>query len=158
MNRINTTEGRVYLVTLDGKTKIEAQFVPGEIVEDRTNRLQAVPVVARSNDQFQYTGGEDTINLKLQFYADDDNRESAIQKVRDIQAIGMSDGPFGKAKRVKFIFGKLYRRHVWSIKKVSSNLSNFDNFNNYYPLFATVDIQLVLNPINNRRRSSVSTL
>lgn len=155
---VNTAQERCFLATVDGSDVVEFQFVPNEMDDARTNKLVNIPVVGRSNDQFQYVGGEDTLNLTLTFYADDDNRENAMKSVRLLKALGMNNAGFGPARRLKLIMGNLYPREVWSLKRVSSQLKGFDKDNDYLPIYATVNLQLVLNPVNNRRRRDVTRL
>lgn len=158
MFNISNAQEQCFITTLDGREKVEFQFVPREMEYSRSNKLVGIPVVGRSNDQYQYTGGTETLNFSLTFFSDDEGRENAMKQVRALSALGMNDGGFGPARRVKLIMGNLFPREIWSLKVVNSKVGNFDNRNNYYPIYATIDIQLVLNPRRNRRRSDVKRI
>jgi hypothetical protein len=161
----NTTNSELVIVELDSPFEsIELQFVPDEISVPRKADLSRVQVVGRNNKLLHYTGGEETMPLKVEFYSDDENREDVIYKVDWLKSLCYNDGDVARARKVKVIFGDLFPYHVWAVESVTPILSHFDNTKGWLPMRASVDIQFVMDPDTNllirdvRRRKKLSRM
>jgi hypothetical protein len=127
---------KIYIVELaNPRERLEAQFVPEEINWDRSGNWQSLPVIARNHDNNHLTGGNDSIKLSFDFYADDIEKESVLQRVKWLQSL-----TYVPARRVKIIFGDLFLDETWIVLSVKSRLTNFISYKNLKPRQAYVDI------------------
>lgn len=147
----STTQNSVFLIEADPPfDRLEIQFMPQNISWQRSARINGVAVVGRNNDQQQYTGGEDKLSFKLDFYADNEgNGEDVLRKVNWIKSLAYRDGNFGPARNVKFVIGRLFREHVWAVKSVSINYDQFMPNHEFLPWRAGLTVSLVLDPSRN---------
>jgi hypothetical protein len=123
----STTEGKIYLVELESPFEsLEIQFVPEEIVMNRTANVVDFAVVGRNNPLHQYTGGDEKMSLKLDFYSDSERRDDVIKKTRWLESLAQNDAG----------------RRPQTLVKVT--LSMFDSAHGYLPKQAYVDLQLSL--------------
>jgi hypothetical protein len=131
-----------YLILLDTEEeddRLEFQYLPKEISVNRQVQLASVQIVGRSNSISHYIGGDDTLPLKLEFYAEDEAKQDVRDKCAWLQSLAYG-------LNVKLVFGKLFRNEVWILESVKVNFGNFSGDNDLLPLTATVDLSLKLNP------------
>lgn len=146
----NTTNNEIVIVELDPPFEsIELQFVPDEIPIPRKADLSRIQIIGRNNKLIHYTGGEETMSLKIDFYSNDQNRQDVIYKVDWLKSLCYNDGDAAPARKVKVIMGNLFPYHVWVVESVTPVLSHFDNENEWLPMRASVDVQFVLDPDTN---------
>lgn len=152
----NTTDNRIHLVeTTSPFNRVTFQFMPENFNWHRTIKNEAVSIVGRNNDLYHYSGGKDEVNFTIDFLSDEAGREDVLNKCNFLKSLGMNDGGFGKFKNVKLIMGRFLRDEVWIVDDVDVSYSNFDNFNEFLPLRATVKLRLVLDTAKNRRIKDV---
>lgn len=140
---MNTTNGNLFLISLDDFSRLEVQFVPLDISMGRTATLPEMAVVGRNHPDYQYTGGKDALSLDLDFHASEENKEDVITKVQWLTSLAASDGYDGPAPNVKLVWGSLFTNEVWLVQSVQTNLSLFDQANGYLPRQAYVKLNLV---------------
>lgn len=146
----NTTNSELIIVELDPPFEsIELQFVPDEISIPRKADLSRIQIVGRNNKLLHYTGGEETVTLKLDFYSDEESREDVIYKVDWLKSLTYNDGDAAPVRKVKIVFGDLFPYHVWVVESVTPVLSHFDDKNGWLPMRASVDVQFVCDPDTN---------
>jgi hypothetical protein len=135
----------LYLVELQEPFETLAlQFVPDEISKNRQGNFEAVLPTGRNTPVFQYTGGNDDLSLVLMFYADDAQRENVLQKVAWLESLANSDGYNAPARRIKIVFGKVFREEKWVVKTVATKLLDFAHLYGYAPMRAEVSLSLSL--------------
>lgn len=128
---------------------MEIQFVP-EMDNNRSARLNQVAIVGRNDDLLQYTGGQETLTLNLEFYGSENVEAEVTAKINWLKSLTMNDGYAGAFRNVKLVFGKLFQTQVWAIRDVQAKPTHFDADNDWLPLRATVTVQLILDPDKNR--------
>ena len=140
----------VYLVELqDPFETLALQFIPNEINKTRQGNFEAVLPTGRNNPIFQYTGGNDDLSLVVVFYADDEHRESVLKKIAWLESLANSDGYNAPARRVKIVFGNVFREEKWVVKTVSTKMSDFASLYGYAPMRAEINLSLSLAPDTN---------
>lgn len=153
---ITTTGGNLYIVELEEPNeRLEIQFVPENITTPRNANLKSVSIVGRNNDLLQYTGGQETLQMTLNFLADDDLREEVIKKVAWLKSLTMKDGNKGVYRNVKLVMGDLFKNEIWAVSSVEPTLSHLDDEHNYLPLRAVVVVKMILDPKTNLLFSDV---
>jgi len=153
---ISTTNGNLYIVELeDPFEKMEIQFVPENIAQPRTANLKSVNIVGRNNDLLHYTGGQETMQLTLDFLADDERRTEVIDKIRWLKSLTMKDGDNGPFRNVSLIMGDLFKNQVWAVSSVEPTMTHFDGDHNWLPLRASVVVKFILDPKTNLLFSQV---
>lgn len=146
---IQATNSSLYFIALDTGERLEIQFVPPIIEGDRVADLGTMKIVGRNNPMYQNVGGEDTLAITLDFYADEESRQSVIHKVRWLKSLTYTDGGRQPAQRVALVWGDLYKNEKWVVARVRERLSNFDAGYGFLPKQAMVDLQLKLAPDTN---------
>jgi hypothetical protein len=129
--------------------RLEIQFVPPNLQLQRNISLNEVQIIGRNIPRYQYGGGATTLSFTLDFYADEQNRVSVINKCRWLETLAHNDGGKNPQKRVQLFFGSLYGVEKWVVGNVSYTLSNFSKTHNYLPQQAIVDITLCLDSDSN---------
>lgn len=123
--------------------RLEIQYVPSEFSQPREADLSAIDVVGRNNPTKQWTGGNTSLSLQLDFYATDEAREEVMRKVRWLQSLTYKSRD-GIVPVVKLVFGSTFRDEEWNVKSVNPKFSNFHPAYNWLPCQAYVDIQFSL--------------
>lgn len=148
---VSTTNCELYIVELaEPFSEMEIQFVPPTIGTSRDARLQNVAIVGRNDDLVHYIGGSETLNLELEFYADEKIKELVYDKVNWLKSLTMNDSNRSKIRNVKLVFGDLFKYQVWIVKSVKPTFSNFSQKDNWLPLRAKVQLSLQLDTQKNR--------
>lgn len=150
-----TTEGKCYFVGLTTLEKLEIQFVPPDIKLNRNPNIASVQIVGKNTPSYHYLGGETTINMQLDFFANDDDRQDVLRSCKWLEALCYNDGFNEPPEKVKLVFGKMFRDEIWTVKKVSCQFQMFSKPHGYVPQQAYVDIELGLDPTFNLRWKDV---
>lgn len=154
--RTKTTAGRLWIVPeIELDQKIEIQFVPREIAISRVSAIQTIAIVGRNNPFYQYTGGETTMPIQLDFYAEDEDRKDVLRKVRFLESLSINNGYKNPPQRIHLIFGDIFKNEMWVIKSVKTKLSNFDKPYGMLPKQAYVDLELALDTNVNLTRKDL---
>lgn len=151
-NTISDTNKSLYIVEIGGnRDRIEIQFTPKEISFNSQANNQKIEVIGRNNPLYHYTGGQDTLKFQLDFYADDEDREEVVKKVRWLQALRYNNGRRNRKKNVLIVWGDLFNDpfYVWTVDSVDVKYSDFRSDKKYNPVQAYVDIQFSLDPPEN---------
>lgn len=156
---VNNTGGKCYIVELRPPyQKLEMQFIPASMKLTSTAQNAKIEVVGRNNPIHHYTGGDDKLVFKLDFYSDTEDRDDVIKKCRWIQALRYNNGSRGPKRNVKVVMGDMFQREIWIVDSVAIDLSTFDGTKGFRPRQATVDINLSLDPIKNLTIDDVRNL
>lgn len=124
--------------------RLEIQFVPEEITMNRTANVVDFAVVGRNNPLHQYSGGDEKMNFKLDFYSDTANRSDVITKTRWLESLAQNDAGNRPQTLVKLVWGDLFKRSKWVVNSVKVTLSMFDKRYGFLPCQAYVDMQMSL--------------
>ena len=146
---MNVTKGLIYILELSTMERLEMQFVPDTVTDNRAASYGEVQVVGRNNPHYHFGGGSDTLSFTIDFHVSEENRADVVRKCRWLKSLAYADGSSKAPPRVKLIFGDLYRDDEWIVTSVSTNYSLFDTNNNMMPKQAYVDISLSLDPSRN---------
>ena len=136
----------IHLVNIDGANGIEKlaiQSIPLTLGVEPTANWAAIPVLGRNNPFYHYTGGEDTLAMTLDWYANipdnswsDKYRSEVIERCRWVESLSRSDGWDRRPPRVQLIWGNLFFNTLWIVTSAKYELSLFDRGNNMYPIQA----------------------
>jgi hypothetical protein len=139
-----TTEHLIYILEVETGERLEVQFVPENVALSREANITEIMVVSRNNPLLHYVNGKNTLSTTLEFYSDEPSRQDVYRKIRWLESLAMNDGYQGKIRTIQFLFGKMFDRDYWNLQSVRPVLSHFDAENGFYPLRATVQINLIL--------------
>lgn len=146
---MTTTEGRLYLIALGSLERLEIQFVPATIDVERNANYPEIAVVGRNTPQYHFTGGNESLPLKLDFFAAEENREDVRKKCQWLKSLTYSDGFKKPPQKVKLVYGDLFKDEEWVVKSVKISYSMFSKPHGFLPQQAYVDIVLGLDPSKN---------
>ena len=138
-----TTDSLLYFIDINTLERLDIQFIPTLNI-DRNSNLNSIQVIGRNIPKYHYTGGETLLSLVLDFHSLEEDRKDVIDKCRWLEHLTVSNSILTKNKRVKLVFGDLFRDELWSVKKVSYKLDNFSKIHGFLPQQAYVNIELCL--------------
>jgi hypothetical protein len=142
---MTTTQGQLYFIALRSGERLEVQFVPDTLTIARNANYADIAVVGRNVPQMHYVGGTETITLKLDFFASQENRKDVKNKCNWLKSLAYRDAT-KPPEKVKLVFGELFSDNVWVVKSVNISYSLFNKSYGFLPQQAYVDITLALNP------------
>jgi len=140
---------KLHFLALNTGRRLEIQFMPSVISNERTADVSTMKIVGRSTPKYQIVGGEEILKLTLDFFADELSRQSVMAKCQWLKSLTYTDGSKNPATRVALIFGKLFNKEKWTVRRVNIDYSNFNKKYGFLPQQATVDIELVLDTDTN---------
>lgn len=146
--KTTTTEGQLYFVALKSLDRLHIQFVPDLDITRKTD-ISDIKIVGRNIPQYQYLGGETTLDLKLDFHSMDEDRMDVINKCRWLEHLAHNDGYKKPPEQVKLIFGELFKEQIWIVKDVKYKLSGFNRSKGFLPQQAYADVTLALDLSSN---------
>lgn len=156
MTTYSTTQNELFIVELSKPfEQMKIQFMPEELNWSRTASISSAVVVGRNNPYYQLTGGEDKLALKLDLYAEQENRQDVIDRVHWLQSLTMNNGYAGPVRNIKLVWGDLFKREVWVVLDVRAQLSQFMPQAGMLPQQAYVELSLALDPKKNRTIADV---
>jgi hypothetical protein len=146
-----TTNGQCYLLDIDGQAgadnSLEFQFIPKEFDWQRNADIETLKIIGQNLPDFQYTGGQTTLNLQLDFYAQDEDRKDVLRRARWLESLTFSEGQSAPPHRVKLVFGDFFRdTDIWHVKSTRIKYSNFHKQYGFLPQQAYIDIVFGLEP------------
>ncbi len=157
--RISDGSSLIYLHELSEPfERIVFQFVPEELVWDRSGSWISIPIVGRNNPYRHLTGGEDTLRYTLDFNSMyESDKDMCIKKLSFLQSLTMTDGFSGPGRNVKLAWGlsDIFRFKVWIVKSVSARMSLFDRNHSMNPQQLYIDVEMALDPEKNPRLADV---
>jgi len=147
-----TTDHLCYLLDLTAREgiqeRLEIQFMPNEINGSRSADLKELKVVGRNNPFLHYTGGKENLNLPLEFYSDIESHDDVKRKIDWLRSLTINDGKIGSYRRVKIVFGDLFRWELWVVKAVNYKYTHFDGESGFLPLRAVANLVLQIDTDN----------
>lgn len=152
---MTTTEGRLYFIDVVTRERLEIQFVPLELEVVRGINMEAVAIVGRNTPRYEYIGGEKSISLKLDFHANNDDKQDALAKAKWIEQRTYNDGYAAPATRIQLVWGDMFKNEVWVIKSCPYRLSQFDKTRGFFPSQVYMDLTLGLSVNHNLRKKDV---
>ena len=147
---MGTTLGRLYITALRSLDRVEIQYVPKNLAMPRAANIGNIAIIGRNTPKYHTTGGTTTLNMELDFHAEEESKEDVIRKVRWLQsltAIGEGGVP---PEKVRVTFGDMFKSgEIWTVKSVNPRFDLFDAAHGFLPRQAYVGISLLLDPEDN---------
>lgn len=152
---MSKTAAPVFIVNLETKEYIKLHFVPLEVEWESKSNIAAIASIGRNNPFYHFTGGEDTINLELDWHAYDNARQSAIGAANTLKAWSRNDGYKKGLPRIKLIFGNLFRDHVFIIAAAPYKMSLFQRNRGMMPAQVNQTLTLKKVTMSNETRNTI---
>lgn len=139
---------QMWLVRLDDRFNqnpqpLRIQTVPLELNVRPESNWAIIPTIGRNNPFYMYTGGEDTLEFTLDWYATDStNPNQVIDACRWVESLQKADRYIDGPPRVKLIYGELYKYTTWIVKSAPYKLSLFSREKGMLPRQAYQEITL----------------
>ena len=154
MNSIQR-EAQPFIMDLVTKEKLFFQTIPDEITESSDNTFVAIATPGRNNPRFQYTGGDDTLEMTITFYSDHHSRQDVIKKVKWLQALGKNNGYEEAPHEVLFSFGVMFKASKFLIVKAIPTYKQFNREYLMLPMYAAVTLTFKRVTDDNRKRDNI---
>lgn len=132
--------------------KLFLQTIPLELGMNPETGWNVVMAAGRNTPLYQYTGAEDSLSFTLTWYADEENKQDALRKVKWIEALGKNNGYDEKPHHVKFVFGKMFQDAEWIVFAMPYKMSVFDRESGMFP--NQIQQEITLKRILTRNRLS----
>lgn len=152
---LTTTDKNLFIVELDSpQERLEIQFVPEKLSIKSTANQAKLDIVGRNNPKYHYINGEDILSMTLDFFAADEERQEAINRVKWLQSLRYNDGYSRRKKNVLLVWGDVFseKHYVWTVQSVNVEYSQFVESKKFRPQQAFVEITLALDPGFNIRK------
>ena len=160
MAAFSTTDNKLYLVNVDKPTeRVYIQFFPRELPFERTIKSNDIDIIGRNNPLEHYTGGATTFRLELDFYAEEDNLQDVMRRIKLIESWTYNEGYSAGRNEIKVVCGYLFKaQEVWLNKKCSYRLTQFQKNQNALPQQAYMDLTLSLSTKGNTKASDIKNI
>jgi hypothetical protein len=122
--------------------KLLIQTVPLELSVVPESTWVPIPSIGRNNPFYNYTGGEDSLEFTIDWYATSDNRQDVINSCRWLESLSKANGYENEPPRMLLIFGRLFKFTTWIIESAPYKLTLFDRESGMFPRQAYQDVVL----------------
>jgi len=126
---------RIRIIDLDfnqgeGKTYdyIDLPCIPLKVSYKPTSKFAAIHTIGRNNPYYYYTGSEDTLSFKVDWYSEKYSREDVIYACRWLETLTKANGD-DNPHRVRIMWGqddKLYKDQHWLLTSAPYETSLFN--------------------------------
>ena len=116
---------------------IEVQGVPLELDYQPESNFASIKGIGRNTPHYHYTGGEDTLEMVLDWYCTQDDHKDVLFKCRWLEALTKNDGYSFAPHRVMINWGNkellsdgsntIFEGMVWLLTAAPYKLSGFNN-------------------------------
>lgn len=116
--------------TIEGKAPIYIylDFIPRQLAFSPTGLFKSIAVLGRNNPLYHYGGGEDSLQVEIEWYAFKNDPLSVIQKCRKMEALCKADGWNTSPPLINFQWGRdnpLFENHMYLVEKAPYKATQF---------------------------------
>ena len=126
-------------------SKITLPTVPADLTIDPKPNWATIASIGRNNPFYHYTGSEDTLSFRIDWYSKMENRQDVIFYCKWLAARSKANGYYEDPHRILIVWGRedlLFKDELWIITKASYKLSQFQKQASMLPNQAYQDIEL----------------
>ncbi len=134
--KIASLKNQIGIYTIDEDSVLEQgsaiyiylDFIPVKLDCRPGGNFKPITVLGRNNPNYHYGGGEDSMQLEIDWYAYKDSPLSVIQKCRMIEALTKADGWVSGPPLINFQWGinnPLFENHMYLVEKAPYTASQF---------------------------------
>lgn len=141
----NTPTQRAALVDGRESDRIVLPTVPLEIEFNPEPQWNTIASIGRNAPFYNYSGSEDTLTFKIDWYSTEEHKEDVIYACRWVEALTKSNGYKQDPHRIMVIWGKadrLFYRDIWIVFKAPYTMSQFQKHKSMLPQQAYQEIVL----------------
>lgn len=156
MAGLSTTQGQLAIKGVVSLRQFDIQFVPPELIINRTTNTSQVAIVSQNVPEPHWAGGTREIPLKLDLHSDTDDNSDIMEATRYLESLTYHDGISDPPEKVMLIWGNMFKHtDLWQIKDVKVRYSQFYSNQGYLPRQAEVDLLLLYSPDKPVRRRDI---
>lgn len=118
------------------KKSLVLPTVPMDVDFDPEPQWNTVASIGRNAPFYNYSGSEDTLSMKIDWYSKEDHKADVIYACRWIEALTKADGYTSQPHRVMIVWGKddkLFYKDTWIVFKASYTMSQFQKHRSMLP-------------------------
>jgi len=109
---------KVTIVDTEDGTRIEAQYNPSEVTDEKTAGWASQKVPGMSHPRYQFgSGGDRTVTLKLEFYG-----SGILSDIKSLRSLCYPENGGSMLKngphKVKILFGPIFTSELWIVDSV----------------------------------------
>ena len=136
-------EHHIFIIDTITQKSLKIQNVPKEISYDPKSDFKTIPIVSRNNPLYHYTGSEDTIEMELTWYADEDDRADVITNCRWLESLSKADGYSQAPHPVILSMDNLFDANSkWLVENAQYKLTMLSKLHGMLPVLATQKLTL----------------
>lgn len=124
---------------------IKLQVPPLELEYSPEPTWATIPSIGRNAPFYNYSGSEDTLAFRIDWFSTQENRYDVINKCRWLEALTKADAYLGGPHRLLVVWGRenfLFKDTLWIIHKAKYKLMHFQKHQSMLPQQAYQDIVL----------------
>lgn len=152
------SRGRKLTWDLTFRDRIMLPTVPLEMEFDPSPNWNTVASIGRNAPFYNYSGAEDTLSFKIDWYSKEDHKEDVIYACKWVEALTKSNGYKSSPHRIMIIWGgddRLFFNDTWIVQKATYTMSQFQKHRSMLPQQAYQEIVLKKVIANNSERDDV---
>lgn len=158
INSINSSKGdymsagrNIYFLDLDTGEKLGLMGIPKVLDYNPTIKHAVIAPFGKNNSNRHYTGGDDTLELELSWWAEENDRTDVISRCKWLEAMSKADGDFGRPHLTRLMWGTMFAKSVWIITGAPYQMTDFNAEYGMRPTHAIQRVSLArYNPKNSR--------
>lgn len=149
-------EHGIYIIDLDSGEKLGLMGIPKELEYNPESSWATLKPFGKNTPNYHFTGAEDTLELELSWFAQEENRLDVMKKVKWLEAMSKADGDLGRPHLAGLVWGELFKKSKWLIFSAAYKLTSFDSTNGAnVPLAATQKLVLKRYQRDNRTTAQI---
>jgi hypothetical protein len=125
--------------------RITLPTVPLEVTYDPKPNWAVIASIARNSPFYHYTGSEDTLSFRIDWYSNMENRKDVIFYCRWLAARSKANGYYEDPHRVIIVWGEedlLFSKDLWIVTNATYRLSQFQKQAGMLPNQAYQEVEL----------------
>lgn len=108
--------------------RVDLQLPPLEVSVKPETRYAGIETIGRNLNYYHFTGAEKLLEFEVDWYAEDKERLSVIQKCQKLESYSLANGYSDNPPRIYIQWGNqntLFRDSIWVLLKAPYTLSQF---------------------------------
>lgn len=136
--------------------KVKLPFVPRELKYTPESNFKAIASMGRNTPLYHYTGGEDTLEFEIDWFAEKEHRYDVIQNCKWLESLSKNDGYDAPPSPVILHWNvDLFSDSIWLITAAPYRLLDFQAHRNMLPQQAYQQVTLKRTTATNLKRADI---
>jgi hypothetical protein len=145
----------IYIIDLDTRDKLGLMGIPKELEISSESTWATIKVFGKNTANYHFTGAEDTLELEISWWAEDENRYQVMEQCKWLETASKRDGDLGRPHLVRLLWGTLFSKTTWIITNAPYKWMDFNQEKGLRPQCATQRVTLKRYQKDNRTHEQI---